>query len=98
MFVMLSALVNSSFWRIEKPAAVLPVAAELVILRGNPSLSQVKFSGRSPVATTHWTLVRSFTFRSLAKSKGVIFGGTVQFSVSVCGEGGSGGDSTSGCT
>lgn len=93
IFVMLRALVNSSFWRIEKPPELVELV-ELVMRRGRPSLSQVKFSGRSPVATTHWTLVRSFTFRSLANANGVIFGGTVPGDVSagyvVCGCAGDG--------
>lgn len=71
---MLRALVKSSFCRIETPAEL--VVEVLVILNGSPSLSQVKFSGKSPVVTTHWMLVRSFTFKSLAKVNGVILGGT----------------------
>ena len=73
MLVMLSALVKSSFCRIETPVALVPG-----IRTGIPSLSQVKLSGRSPVATTHWTLVRSLTFRSLANANGVILGGTAR--------------------
>lgn len=43
---------------------------------GTLSLSHVNVSGRSPVTTTHCTLVRSPTFKSRAKLKGVILGGT----------------------
>ena len=43
---------------------------------GTLSLSHVNVSGRSPVTTTHCMLVRSPTFKSRAKLKGVILGGT----------------------
>lgn len=48
----------------------------LIVSIGTLSLSHVNVSGRSPVTTTHCTLVRSPTFKSRAKLKGVILGGT----------------------
>lgn len=48
----------------------------LTVSIGTLSLSHVNVSGRSPVTTTHCTLVRSPTFKSRAKLKGVILGGT----------------------
>lgn len=43
---------------------------------GTSSFSQTNVSGKSPVPTTHWILVRSPTLTSRAKPNGVIFGGT----------------------
>lgn len=48
----------------------------LTVSIGTLSFSHVNVSGRSPVTTTHCTLVRSPTFKSRAKLKGVILGGT----------------------
>lgn len=51
-------------------------SCDVLISIGTLSLSHVNVSGRSPVTTTHCTLVRSPTFKSRAKLKGVILGGT----------------------
>ena len=48
----------------------------LIVSIGTLSFSHVNVSGRSPVTTTHCTLVRCPTFKSRAKLKGVILGGT----------------------
>lgn len=48
----------------------------LIVSIGTLSFSHVNVNGKSPVATTHCMLVRSPTFKSRAKLKGVILGGT----------------------
>lgn len=55
---------------------VVVVVVVVVLSASWLSFSHAKLSGMSPVATTHCILVRSPTFKSRAKAKGVIFGGT----------------------
>lgn len=91
--MMLSVLVKSSYCRMlidavvpssltasagTAPGVMAASAPTLsVATMGTSSFSQTKNSGRSPVPTTHWMLVRSPTFRSRTNANGVIFGGTV---------------------